>query len=131
MEPRDAGAIDLTAVAPRSAKIAIPRADQLRFFGDALAEAAHVANLQTLSGLGFELVEIDFEPFSEGGETGVPVRHGGGSGWSITARSSPTVGGRPPRGRASIVPGLAYSAQDAFEGAIRIKALKRHAEITL
>jgi len=127
---RDAGAIDLTAVAPRGAKIAIPRADQLRFFGDALAEAAHVANLQTLIGLGFKLVEIDFEPFNEAGrlvfQSAMVAERLVDYGEVFANRPE----GVHPAVAASIVPGLAYSAQDAFEALYRIKALKRHAEIT-
>ncbi|MCO5732267.1 allophanate hydrolase [Rhizobium sp. SSA_523] len=50
-------------VLPPRLKAGVPRKDQRQFFGDQAAEAAFDADLKLLSALGFEVVEIDFEPF--------------------------------------------------------------------
>jgi allophanate hydrolase len=46
-------------------RIGVPRADQLRFFGDADAEAAFARDAESVEALGMRLVEFDFEPFAE------------------------------------------------------------------
>lgn len=51
--------------APAGARIAVPRADQLTFCGDGLAAAAWSRTLERVDALGWETVEIDFEPFAE------------------------------------------------------------------
>ena len=43
--------------------VGVPRHDQRQFFGDAAAQAAYEADLETLAALGGEIEEIDFEPF--------------------------------------------------------------------
>ncbi len=60
-EPRAVGPGCGTPVA----RIAIPRPDQLTFCGDRVAEAAWAGTLQRAEMLGWELVEIDYEPFAE------------------------------------------------------------------
>lgn len=128
---RGAGAIALVAEAPEAARIAIPRTDQLSFFGDALAEAAHMANLETLRGLGHELVEIDFAPFAEAGrivfQSAMVAERLVDYGEVFANRPD----GIHPAVAAAIEPGLNYSAIDAFEALYRLKELKRHAEIAL
>ncbi|RXF75397.1 amidase family protein [Hansschlegelia zhihuaiae] len=125
---RDADAIDVTPAAPESRRIAVPRRDQLRFFGDAEAEAAHDANLATLERLGFTLVEIDFAPFDEAGllvfQSALVAER--------LVEYGDTLASRPddvhPAVRASIEPGLAYSARDAFEALYRMRRFARFAE---
>jgi allophanate hydrolase len=47
------------------ARLAVPRADQLEFFGDAAARRAWQRARERASALGWEVLEIDFEPFAE------------------------------------------------------------------
>lgn len=56
------------AAIPRKFRIAIPRVDQLMFFGDADCEHAYHAALRSASHLGAELIEIDFTPFRQAGQ---------------------------------------------------------------
>jgi allophanate hydrolase len=51
--------------APRGARIAVPRPEQMTFCGDRLAESAWQRALSRARALGWELVEIDYEPFAE------------------------------------------------------------------
>jgi allophanate hydrolase len=55
-----APALSATQVHPR---LGAPRADQRKFFGDQLAEAAFAADLDRLADLGATIVEFDIEPF--------------------------------------------------------------------
>lgn len=48
---------------PESKKLGIPRPEQLMFFGDAGYSEVWAKNLTALKSKGWELVEIDFEPF--------------------------------------------------------------------
>jgi allophanate hydrolase len=50
---------------PRSNRIGIPKNEQFLFFGDAGYEAAWKAAVEELKAKGWEIVEIDFEPFLE------------------------------------------------------------------
>ena len=50
---------------PPNARIAVPRSNQLEFFGDPLSARAFEADLLRLSGLGWRVEEIDFAPFVE------------------------------------------------------------------
>ncbi|WP_377298134.1 allophanate hydrolase [Rhizobium sp. SGZ-381] len=50
------------AVPPRP-RIGVPITAQRQFFGDEASEKAYEADLESLKGLGAEIVEIDFEPF--------------------------------------------------------------------
>jgi allophanate hydrolase len=52
----------LSAPPPRP-RLGAPRADQRKFFGDPLAEAAFEADLARLADLGATIVEFDIEPF--------------------------------------------------------------------
>ncbi|HEV7805252.1 MAG TPA: allophanate hydrolase [Solirubrobacteraceae bacterium] len=55
------------AVAPAGARIAVPRPDALTFCGDRFAAAAWQRALSRTQALGWQVVEIDFEPFAEAG----------------------------------------------------------------
>ncbi len=48
---------------PARPRLGAPRADQRKFFGDALAESAFAADLERLADLGATIVEFDIEPF--------------------------------------------------------------------
>jgi len=48
---------------PASKKIGIPKLEQLMFFGDAGYQSTWLESLEGLKAKGWELVEIDFEPF--------------------------------------------------------------------
>jgi allophanate hydrolase len=55
------------AVAPAGARIAVARPDALTFCGDRFAQAAWQRALSRAQALGWQVVEIDFEPFAEAG----------------------------------------------------------------
>ena len=59
---RRLAAVEVTALPP-SLTVGVPRKSQLRFFGDAQAEAAYATDVERLRELGAEIREIDFEPF--------------------------------------------------------------------
>jgi allophanate hydrolase len=48
--------------APTSFRVGVPRPEQRKFFGDAVAEAAFAADIARLTTLGATIVEMDFEP---------------------------------------------------------------------
>jgi allophanate hydrolase len=50
---------------PPRFRIGAPRRDQREFFGDAEAERAFAADLETLAGIGAEIIEFDIAPFFE------------------------------------------------------------------
>lgn len=128
---RDADAIDLSGAAPHAARLAVPSRDQLVFFDDAEAEAAHDSNLDILKSLGFTLVEIDFEPFRQAGrlvfQSAMVAERLVDYGEVFAERPDEIH----PAVRATIEPGLAYSARDAFEAIYRMKESARTAEVVL
>lgn len=111
----DAGRIDLAMREPDVRTIAIPRADQLRFFGDDHAAEAFQANIEALGTCGFDLVEIDFRPFEEAGRLVFQS--------PLVAERlcdyGEVIANRPdtihPAVWAAIEPGLSYTAREAFE----------------
>jgi allophanate hydrolase len=62
--PAGAGAGGLAA-GPASARIAVPRSEQVTFCGDRLAAAAWEHARGRAQALGWQLVEVDYEPFAE------------------------------------------------------------------
>lgn len=128
---RDADTIEVIAPVPSGARLAIPRRDQMRFFGDAAAEAAFATNLGRLRALGFELVEVDFAPFEEAGrlvfQSALVAERLVDYGEVIAQHRD----GIHPVVLAAIEPGQAYSAKDAFEALYRMRELKRAAELAL
>jgi allophanate hydrolase len=124
-----ADADDISLVAPRSKPtvIAIPRPDQLQFFGDERARVAFDTNVKLIKGLGHKLHPIDFTLFAEAG------RHVFQS--AMVAERLCDYGGifatNPeaihPAVRAAIEPGRSYSAVDAFKALYHLKALQRQA----
>jgi allophanate hydrolase len=53
----------VTGAPPAKARLGVPAAKDLKFFGDTAGEAAFQASLDTLRAAGHDLIEIDFEPF--------------------------------------------------------------------
>ena len=66
--PQASGQRYQLAAIPRKLRVAIPRAEQLMFFGDVDCERAYDTALRTASQLGAELIEIDFTPFRQAGQ---------------------------------------------------------------
>ncbi|WP_024280623.1 amidase family protein [Xanthobacter sp. 126] len=128
---RDADAIGTAPMPASSARLAIPRRDQMRFFGDADAEAAFAANLDRLRGLGFTLEEIDFAPFEEAGrlvfQSALVAERLVEYEEIITTHRDAIH----PAALAAIEPGRGYSAKQAFETLYRMRELKHAAEIAL
>lgn len=122
----DADAIDLSAPAlPPVAALAIPRRNQLRFFGDEQSADAFEANLQRLLKLGFSLTEIDFAPFEEAGRLvfqSALVAERLCDYAEVIEHRRETI---HPVVWAAIEPGLSYSAKDAFEVLYDLKRLQR------
>jgi len=61
------GDLSIGGESPAAFRFAVPRDDQLEFFGDAQARAQFEAALGHLRALGGEAVSIDFSPFLEAG----------------------------------------------------------------
>lgn len=125
---RDADTIGTAPAPAPSSRLAIPRQDQMRFFGDADAEAAFAANLDRLRGLGFTLEEIDFAPFEEAGRLvfqSALVAERLVEYDEIISTHRDAV---HPAALAAIEPGRGYSAKQAFETLYRMRELQRAAE---
>ena len=127
----DAARIDISAKTPALKVLATPRKSQLRFFGDAHSARAFEANLDRLVDLGFSLIEIDFAPFEEAGrlvfQSAMVAERLCDYGDVIANRRDAIH----PAVWASIEPGLAYSARDAFETLYELKRLQRVASNSL
>ena len=127
----DADAIATAPVSAPSSRLAIPRRGQMRFFGDAAADAAFATNLDRLRGLGYILEEIDFSPFEEAGrlvfQSALVAERLVEYDEVITAHRDAIH----PAALAAIEPGRSYSAKQAFETIYRMRELKRAAEIAL
>ena len=114
--------------APPRPVIGIPRAADLRFFGDAAAQAAWHAGLEILQGLSCTFVPIDMTPFYataallyEG--AWVAERHAG-----IRTFMDEHKGDMHPVTRQITEGAKRFSATDAFEGLYKLQALKRATE---
>jgi len=124
---QDAGSIPLGEPPPLSGRLAVLGAAQLDFFDDDVAAATYRRNVDRLSELGHDLVEIDFAPFREAGEMVFKsalvaerlVDYG-----DFIERSSDAV---VEPVRRAINAGRAYSARNLFEVLHRLQALKREA----
>jgi allophanate hydrolase len=128
-DPRDPYARAPAALAarpPRAAggsRIAVPRAQNLTFAGDAQAAAAWRHALRRASELGWELTEIDFAPFAEAaallyGGPWVAERYAGVGAFIAAHRADvdPTV-------RAIIMAGRDIGAAQAFQATHRVREL--------
>jgi len=119
------------AVAPRTPGLSsaprwgVLRASDLKFFGDDGAEAAYAHALQTLSGLGAELVEIDYPPFAE---TARLLYEGPWVAERLAAIKpffTSSAESLDPIVRKIVASGEGFSAVDAFEAQYRLQALKQ------
>jgi allophanate hydrolase len=127
----DAGEIDLTAAEVAKSILAVPRADQLQFFGDGLARAAFDENLRVLRTLGHTLRAVDFTVFSQAGRhvfQSPMVAERLCEYGEIFARHAEAI---HPAVRAAIEPGLKYSAVDAFKALYELKSLQHQAKAAL
>jgi allophanate hydrolase len=118
------------AVAPptppaRSLRYAVPRPDDLEFYGDRAAAAAFARALALLEALGWQRVEIDFAPFREA----AALLYGGPWVAERLAAIEPFYAEHPdalhPVTRAIISGAARYSAVDVFRGLYRLEELRR------
>ncbi len=123
--PAPAPARPSPPAAPPATRIGVPRPGQLDFFGDEAAAAAWAAALERARSLGFELVEIDLEPYREAArllyEGPWLAERAAAVGDFVAAHPAevdPVVGG-------VIAGGAAPSAVDAFRGLYRLAELRR------
>ncbi|MEJ1161624.1 allophanate hydrolase [Prosthecomicrobium sp. N25] len=113
---------------PGVVRLGVPGAKDRHFFGDTAGEAAFAAALDRLAGLGFSLVEVDFEPFLAAARLlyegpWVAERYAAIAGFLEAGpeRLHPVT-------RAIIEPARGRTAVEAFEATYRLAALKRAAE---
>lgn len=126
---RDIPAGHLTA--PLPARLGIPSAGSIRFFGDEVQKEAFHAALEVMKGFGCEIVEIDFAPLYAVAEM---LYYGA---WVAEryAAIEEMMTQRPeevfPVTRQIIGAAEKLSAADAFKGMYRLKDLIRQAEPSL
>lgn len=113
---------------PASKKIGVPKLEQLLFFGDAAYESAWKRALDDLRGKGWELVDIDFEPFLKAAR----LLYEGP--W-VSERTTALKGfleSNPedffPATRSIIAGGLNNTACEAFAAAYKLADLRRESE---
>ena len=103
----------------------VPRAAQLEFFGDALAQRAFEAAAKTLESIGAELIEIDYAPFAQAAQ----LLYEGPWVTERLAAIKPfydaSAAAMHPVTREIIGAGARYSALDAFEAQYRLQALAK------
>lgn len=123
----DADDIALSAELPARFRFALPRRDQLRFFGDVLAEAAFAQAVDDIRAIGGVSVEIDFDLFIEAGK--LPFDSG------LLAERSLSYGeivqSRPdtvhPAVAAMIRKGQTYSGIETMRAIYRMMAMRAEA----
>jgi allophanate hydrolase len=105
----------------------VPRAAQLKFFGDRAYQALYAQSLEHMQQLGFDLVELDFEPFFEAGrllyEGPWLAERYAAVGEFIDAHAQAVH----PVTRAIIVAGGVPSAATAFKAQYRLMSLRQQA----
>ena len=127
----DANRIELGARLPAARALAVPRQDQLKFFGDERSSLAHAENLDRLKALGFSLTEVDFAPFEKAGRLvfqSAMVAERLCDYGDFIADNPDAV---DPSVRSAIEAGRTYTARDAFEAVYEMKRLQRVAANTL
>ncbi len=106
------------------ARLAVPRPDQLEFFGDAAAAGAWERAREHALALGWELAEIDFEPFAEAARLlydGPWVAERYAAVGAFIAAHADAV---DPVVRQVIMAGRDLGAVEAFQGAQRLAELR-------
>jgi allophanate hydrolase len=113
---------------PASNKIGIPKAEQLMFFGDADYQPAWEASLEALKAKGWDIVEIDFEPFLEAAR----LLYEGPWVSERTAALEDFLESNPddffPATKSIVSRGLKNTAVDAFAATYKLADLKRASE---
>jgi allophanate hydrolase len=111
-------------------RFGMPAADQLEFFGNDEAARLYHGAADRLRQLGGVAVEMDFAPFAAAAQ----LLYGGPWVAERTAAVGDFIAGGGegvlPVIRQIIAPGTDVSAVDAFRGAYRLEALRRHARKT-
>jgi allophanate hydrolase len=124
-DPRDPYARRAAAASPAPDAIAVPRAGQRTFCGDAEAERSFDRTLEALASSGFALVEIDFAPFAEA----AALLYDGPFLAERVAAVGDFIAAHPgdvhPVTRAVIEGGRRYSAVDLFRAQERLRVLRR------
>ncbi len=127
----DADNIDLRLRPSEPVTLAIPRSDQLKFFGDDEARRTYESNLTTLEGLAHRLKPVDFSVFEEAGRlvfqsAMVAERL---IDYADIVQNNPEA--IHPAVWASIEPGFKYTARDAFQALHAMKTAQRQASLLL
>lgn len=127
----DADEIDLRLRLPARLTLAIPRSEQLKFFGDDEARRTYESNLATLESLGHRLKPVDFTVFEEAGRlvfqsAMVAERL---IDYADVVRNNPEA--IHPAVWASIEPGFKYTARDALTAIYAMKVAQRQASLVL
>jgi allophanate hydrolase len=123
----DADSISLSPVPISNPRIAVPRAADLTFLGDAAAERAYAADLDVLKGMGAVITEIDYTLFREAGrhvfQTAMVTERL--DAYENVMRETPEA--VHPAVRKAIEPGFSYSGLDAFRALYLVQAQRRAA----
>jgi allophanate hydrolase len=112
---------------PTAFQFGVPRAEQMRFFGNSENERLFRAAAGHLIALGGAKVEIDFEPFAQCGEL---LYRGPWLAERLAATKKfieTNPGALLPVTRAIIEKGTKFSAVDAFRGTYTLQSLRRKA----
>lgn len=108
-------------------RVGVPRADQLRFFGNSEAERLFAVAVGRVEALGGRIVEFDFAPFAETAS----LLYAGPWVAERTHAMRDILDGNPgavhPVVRRIVQGGEALSAVAAFDGLYRLEALRRRA----
>ncbi len=122
------------------ARLGVPRADQLDWFGNSESPVLFAAALDRLRALGIELVEIDFTPFLDAArllyEGPWTAERYAAVGTFIEQHSpsdfsAPNPAGLDPTVAHIILGGRTASASDAFRATYRLAELRRAADTIL
>jgi allophanate hydrolase len=128
-DPADAYSLPTQDVAlPGSKRLGIPKAEQLMFFGDANYRPAWLRAVAGLKAEGWEIVEVDFEPFLKAARL---LYEGPWVSERYTALEDflkTNADDFFPATRKIISGGADHSARDAFAATYKLAALKRASE---
>ncbi len=112
---------------PSSFSFGVPKADQLKFFGNAAVADLYKQGLQRLKDMGGQLVEIDFQPFHQAANllySGPWVAERLAAIESFFETQADAIHPVVPQ---IISNGLRYTAVDSFKSFYALEALKREA----
>ncbi|MEM7687726.1 MAG: allophanate hydrolase [Pseudomonadota bacterium] len=118
--------LETRLIAPK--RIGVPRRDQRAFFGDAASEFFYDRALSTLS-QNAELVELDISLLDEAAKLLYEGPWVAERTAAIESLLTTNPGAIDPTVREVVEPGLAITAVEAFNGAYRMAAIKREADL--